>query len=516
MFVNLDPRTLEDPRLIPFLCGEALPAAGLPERRIVLEITEVTLQRDRAQFARTLEVLRARGFRIAVDDLGSGYSSLAIVGGLCPDFIKTDRSLLRGASGGGGGRALLETLIGFGRRIGATVVVEGVESPGDLSLAVASGADCVQGFYLGRPAGHPAGPVAETWATLRAAVASGLRPPQEVTLGEIAAAVPTLDAGTETAQVMRLFEERPDVQAVALLGGTPPGFVGLLSRRQLYRRLAWQYGYALHARRAIGEMGEVPLLLDADTPVAAAAQALSARGERRGADGAGYMEEFIGVTDGGGFAGVVSGQRLLERVATIRLDLAQAANPLTGLPGNRRIEAELGRRIEFGSPFCVIYADIDDFKRINDTLGFVQGDALIRALGSLLEECVVDPEAGSAFAGHIGGDDFLLATTGTDPLALGRRLAERFERVARDWLETALTEAGPGEGPEAEGATLPRLSLAILVCRGGRSGADAGTVVEVAALARAAAVLKARAKAGDGLAVGTHTFRMPAAVTTSQ
>jgi diguanylate cyclase (GGDEF)-like protein len=86
----------------------------------------------------------------------------------------------------------------------------------------------------------------------------------------------------------------------------------------------------------------------------------------------------------------------------------RAQSPLTGLPGNVRIEEEIDGLVESGDDFALLYADLDHFKAYNDHYGFMRGDQAIQATATLLEKVARDVTGGDAFVGHVGGDDFVL------------------------------------------------------------------------------------------------------------
>ncbi|WP_429840972.1 GGDEF domain-containing protein [Brevibacillus sp. FIR094] len=98
-------------------------------------------------------------------------------------------------------------------------------------------------------------------------------------------------------------------------------------------------------------------------------------------------------------------------MASIKLELASSANPLTGLPGNVQIERELNQRLKRNDHQVVIYCDLDRFKWFNDRYGFEVGDQIIVRTANLLREASKWYGSGSDFIGHIGGDDFILITT---------------------------------------------------------------------------------------------------------
>ena len=82
-------------------------------------------------------------------------------------------------------------------------------------------------------------------------------------------------------------------------------------------------------------------------------------------------------------------------------------SPLTGLPGNVQIHAELKKRLLNKENFAVLYFDLDNFKAYNDTYGFIKGDEIIKFTARTILEHIHSCETGSSFVGHVGGDDFV-------------------------------------------------------------------------------------------------------------
>lgn len=142
--INFSPRTLMDPR-----CTELL--ADLPADRVVVELSEHDPVDDYDLLAATLEPLRAAGVRLAIDDVGSGYSSLRHIVMTAPDVIKLDRSVVAGLADDPVLGTLVTSLVEFGHSCGAQVVAEGVETAVDHAALAEAGVDCGQGWLYARP-----------------------------------------------------------------------------------------------------------------------------------------------------------------------------------------------------------------------------------------------------------------------------------------------------------------------------------------------------------------------------
>jgi EAL domain-containing protein (putative c-di-GMP-specific phosphodiesterase class I) len=143
--VNLLPQDLARDHYDTWLLGE-IEAAGIDPKRVTAEITESALLTDQPAVAERLNNLRAEGLTIAIDDFGTGYASLAYLTTLPLDMLKIDRGLITDIVGGTRDRIVVKAMIRLARELGLQVVVEGVESTGQLSLLAEWGCDLYQGF----------------------------------------------------------------------------------------------------------------------------------------------------------------------------------------------------------------------------------------------------------------------------------------------------------------------------------------------------------------------------------
>jgi diguanylate cyclase (GGDEF)-like protein len=124
-----------------------------------------------------------------------------------------------------------------------------------------------------------------------------------------------------------------------------------------------------------------------------------------------------------------------ELLARIRGVLRRAKemrqqSPLTGLPGNVRIEDEIESRVRAEARFAILYADLDHFKAFNDHYGFMRGDQVIQFTAGLIQEVARETGASGTFVGHVGGDDFVVVCTAEEAEALAERIVRRFDEAA--------------------------------------------------------------------------------------
>lgn len=147
VFINVDP---------PALAREDLFVPLVPHaHHIVLEITERDERGDPLELARRIRALKALGFKVAVDDLGSGYAGLNAVVDLAPDIVKLDMQLIRDVHQSFVKQRLIRSVCEAAHDLSIKVVAEGIERLEELDATFEAGCHYFQGYLLGRPAREP-------------------------------------------------------------------------------------------------------------------------------------------------------------------------------------------------------------------------------------------------------------------------------------------------------------------------------------------------------------------------
>ncbi|HEU0164252.1 MAG TPA: bifunctional diguanylate cyclase/phosphodiesterase, partial [Thermomicrobiales bacterium] len=150
MNVNLSARQLQDRDLASDIC-DTLRKHELPGHMLRLEITETTLMENRESNIAALSSLRARGVQIAIDDFGSGYSSLGYLKHFPVDVLKLDRSFIHDSQRPKQDDAIIHAVTTLAHGLDITITIEGIETRDQLARVKSMGCDRGQGYFFSRP-----------------------------------------------------------------------------------------------------------------------------------------------------------------------------------------------------------------------------------------------------------------------------------------------------------------------------------------------------------------------------
>ncbi len=148
--VNLSARQLGDPDLVDSL-SRAIRDGGHDPSVLCLEVAEGTLEAEPELATRQLAALREIGFKLAVDDFGTGTSSSLNLSDLPVHFLKIDQTLVSGLGAGDGDVAGVSAAVELGHTLGLSVVAEGVETDAQLAAVRDLGCDGAQGYLFSKP-----------------------------------------------------------------------------------------------------------------------------------------------------------------------------------------------------------------------------------------------------------------------------------------------------------------------------------------------------------------------------
>ena len=190
-------------------------------------------------------------------------------------------------------------------------------------------------------------------------------------------------------------------------------------------------------------------------------------------------------------------EELVARLRAVmsRATTARGLSPLTGMSGNADILREISRRLVQNERFAVLYPDIDSFKSFNDHYGFLRGDDVIKTLATIILEVLEENHSPHHFAGHVGGDDFVILTEPSLAETVATEITKRFDEAIPALYDPIDRDRGWIESEERNGSVLrtPLVSVSI-----GIVIAEPGSYGSAAAVAARASEVKGVAKRMPG------------------
>jgi len=490
LFVNVCPESLVAPLGGVGGLDFVLEESGFPRERIVLEITEEYAIRDYTLFSSVMSEYRRRGYKIAIDDFGAGYGGLKMLSMIEPDFVKIDRHFISHMDKALVRYNLVDLIATACHRMGINVVAEGVEREEEMRLLSGMGIDFLQGYYLAKP-----GPNLHSESSVPSvAQVSEAGDGQASIIGDIAACVRPTAAEATTLDIFQRFMKEPDLIGLPVVTGDR--VVGMLNRHVfLEKKLLGNlgYGFALHAGKNASALAKDHPFLEVDFN-----QNLEEISRKIQSLGEELHSQDICITRNGKYYGTVTVVELLKAITQRNLSLAKMANPLTGLPGNLFIQAEIEKRIAQNLYFDVSYLDIDNFKPYNDHYGFGRGDTVLARLAEIVKVAVGALGDSSSFVGHIGGDDFIVVSRPQQTRAICECVIAEFEAERREFHGEEDLQRGSFSSTNRKGEveTFGLLSLSI-----GTVSNEVQKVSSFAQLASLASEVKCAAKQIHGSAL---------------
>ncbi len=402
LFINVDPKIINDEKFKSGFTKEFIEKSGINAANIIFEITERTCIEDYKTFKKSIDNYINQGFRIAIDDTGSGYSGLKMLAETHPHYIKLDMDLIRNIDKKALNQALVKALLEFANSSNMKIIAEGIETPDELNTLIRFGIHYGQGYLLQKPSPEflQISPGVKSMITEKQAQNQNqyVNNMHNIPIGEIARFDSPINPCATGSAVNDIFKANTDIQGLPIVENGVP--TGLLMRNDFYSKLGTQYGVAIFMNRPIKLlMNNSPLIVDYNTALAQVSNIAINRREEN-------LYDYIIITKNNKYYGITTVKSLLEHITQLELNTAKQLNPLTGLPGNLLIEQNIKKTLDLDEDKYIIYFDLDNFKAYNDTYGFENGDRIIGLTANIIKECLSSNSCES-FIGHIGGDDFV-------------------------------------------------------------------------------------------------------------
>lgn len=458
LFLNVSPEALTHPSFKNGQTLDFMSKLGIAPSRVIIEITENQPTFDFQAMRQALLHYRSMGFKIAIDDLGEGFSSLRLWSELRPEFIKIDMHFVQGVDKDAIKLQFLKSIQQIADSCGTRVIAEGVETAEELRVVKNIGIAYGQGYFFARPSPTPSLIVPPEASSVISASQIATFPKVELfgssraTAEKLLLYVEPVKPDTSNDRVFERFTEEPSLRIVPVV---EKGIaVGIINRHDFVESFSRPFQHELRGKKPCAtEMRVDPLLVDKNMPISELGGFVANAETRHFNDG------FV-ITEQGRYLGVASGQDLLRELTQMQIEAARYANPLTMLPGNVPINEHIERLLQAQTHFTACYCDLDHFKPFNDVYGYRKGDEMIQLAGRILN-WACDPKLD--FIGHIGGDDFILLIQSRDWKARCEQALIAFEQAVSLLFEPTHLAARGYQCEDRNGNTIfhPLSSLSI-------------------------------------------------------
>lgn len=442
---------------------------GIDPKRVIIELTESQPTYDYDLLRAAVTHYRAMGFRIAIDDLGEGFSSLRLWSELRPEYVKIDMHFVQGINQDAIKLQFVRSIQEIAEKSGTIVIAEGIETDAELLLIRDLGVACGQGYKIARPHAQPATELSSDLRALLRQNGVAIYPHEAgrghktLTAFKLLRSVRAVSPEIHNNRIYEMFNSDPTLEVIPVVSNDVP--IGLITRANLIDRFARPYLRELHGRKSCTLfMDANPMITDKNTALHALSQIIV------DADRHHLFNGFI-ITDAGKYLGMGNAHDLMREITQMQISAARYANPLTLLPGNVPIDEHIDRLLENGTKFATCYVDLDHFKPYNDVYGYRKGDDILRLTGKILSgHC--DPERD--FVGHIGGDDFIILFQSEDWESRCQAILNAFSAVAPDFYSEEDREQGGYISEDRRGKkvfhTLVTMSLGVVKISPGQYG----------------------------------------------
>ncbi len=467
-FINVSPDIFSDPRFVERFTQTMLKEFGIDQKQIVIEITEEKSFADFMHFEKLVAHYANQGFKIALDDFGSGYSGLTTLIASTPHYLKLDIALVRDINKHDYKQKLVKAIIAFASSVNARLIAEGVETVEELEVLIRYGVRYAQGFLFGKPESEPY-ELAEEWkSTITNLVAKHDLAKVDVDeqIGALVIRPMTIAKGTMNCQALgQIFKKATHLDHVVIMDGE--SITGMITRQLYYAKTGGAFGYELFHKKPVEFICKHrPLIVEERMTVTTMANLAM---DRLPDD---LYDPVMIIDAQSKFLGTVTMKQVMTKAVELEVRSAMGVNPLTNLPGNNIIHRWIHEVLTWPE-YSVVYGDLDNFKGFNDVYGFLMGDEMLMLTSRVLSEWSDRLPEGNRL-GHIGGDDFVIVSRGLITEECMETLCRMFDHAKLDLFKHSDIERGYIEANDRQGTLIriPLVTLSLAVIDSGCMLAD--------------------------------------------
>ncbi len=397
LFYNLDNRLFEMSDFSTGNTTQIVEDLGLKKENICFEISERHEFSSDNSLERLIAHYKDDNFTVAIDDFGTGYSGYKLLYQFTPDIIKVDRFFLTGIEKDIKKQAMLRSIVQLAVQLGIKIIAEGVETKAEYLTCKDFGCHLVQGYFIQRPTCNSSD------IMLRYDAMKELhqvhKKSRAHSLDQFINKAETLSCQSNMTDILSFFQTHTESEFLPILNEYNEP-MGVIEEKEVRQYLYSPFGHAMllnknfeksKLKHLIKPYGIVDINTDANVIIEMYVQNISGLG--------------VIVTKDSKYYGFLTSRAIVNMINEMNLINARDQNPLTQLPGNKKIDEFMIKALHSENIYMMCYLDLDHFKAFNDVYGFRNGDRVLKFFAEILRKSL-SPDY---FIGHIGGDDYFIA-----------------------------------------------------------------------------------------------------------
>ena len=403
LFYNLDNRLLYMPDYKTGNTQKILDKLNLSKKTLCFEMSEKGTLKDPNSITNMVNMYKQEGFDIAIDDFGTGISGLKLLYYSEPNFIKIDRFFIQNIERDSKKRHFCSSIIKMAHTMGIRVIAEGVETTMEYYTCKDIGADFIQGYLIQKPKLETS-KIKIAYKEIVELYKEDKRKNEQNKIDKDK--IEFIEPLREDSTLHTLFSYFQNHQSNTFVPIIDKfnHLIGVVEEKDIKKISYSQYGLALAQNTSfsskLGSFMKKFVAAELSWGIDKILELYNIHESQ--------VNNGIFITQNGKYFGFIGVHNLLLLSYKRNIEIAKDQNPLTKLPGNRKIEQYIGDTLSDiqNNTYHFVYFDFNDFKPFNDTYGFRQGDRAILMFADILQKLSKD-----IFIGHIGGDDFFVGFT---------------------------------------------------------------------------------------------------------
>ncbi len=405
IFYNLDNRLIYSPDFTYGNTLKILDYLNLNKKQVCFELSERNTLKDPSSITGMVNRYHQEGFDIAIDDFGTGIAGFQLLYYTETNFIKIDRFFIENINKDPKKRLFCSSIINMAHLMGIKVIAEDIETKNEYYTCKEIGADFIQGYFVQKPQ-LDLREIKSTYSEIKELFSADKRKTRinKIDKERIDKIAP-LNINSSLYDVFVYFRENPKNILVPIINEIDE-LCGVIYEEDVKPLSYSPFGASLaqnkNSKQKLKSLIKEAVSVDINWSIDKVLEIYNLYA---------HNTKGIFVTKNNKYYGFIDLKNLILLSYKRNLEIASDQNPLTKLPGNKKIEEflEYCFKHKKNRDFYVVYFDFNNFKPFNDHYGFRMGDRAIMIFADILRKKICD-----GFSAHIGGDDFFIGFENKD------------------------------------------------------------------------------------------------------